>query len=114
MNRDLEEFIETTKDLLDRFDENSDVVWTKFKDISSLKSEILFQLNELENGNMGYLQKVYFHYLPTSTFQECYIDEYWNNNQLDISARMDELYARLKPIKKKKNTIEKIRDWFNS
>jgi hypothetical protein len=114
MNSDLKEIIETTKDLLGRLDENSDVAYTRFKDIGALKTEISTELEELENGNMDFLLKVYSHYLPTSTFQESYIDEHWENNQLDVSARMDELYQRLRPIKRQESTIEKIKNWFKT
>ena len=95
---DLEEFVSNTREVLSRIDPNADVILTSFETADQLKKEIDRDLQQLEQGNLDYLQQVYLHFLPTSTFQEIYIDEKWEIEMLDFCARMDELYARLKPI----------------
>lgn len=109
---DLREFIETTRAVLSRIDSQTDTAWTKFQTSEVLKSDIEKDLCQLENGDLTYLKKVYIHFLPTSTFQEVFIDDEWETEYLDIASRMDELYARLRPIEKKQTTWDLVTSWI--
>lgn len=112
---EIEEIIDTTRNVLNRIHSQTDCILAGYDDCEDLKNKINFELNELEKGNSEYLIKVYSHYLPTSTFQEIYIDKDWETEYFDTAARMDELFARLKPRKNRNKTfIEKVKSYFKN
>ena len=111
---DLEEFVNTTREILDRITPETDINWTGYRNVEDLQASINQDLNELENGNLKYLLPIYKHFLPTSTFQEIRIDDNWDQEYLDIANRMDELYRRLKPIERQKTNFQKISEWTKS
>lgn len=94
---DLEEFIATFKNEINRITPDTDTCFTRFSSSQELKELLTAELSELQNGNLDKIISIYGHFAPTSTFQELSIQNGWTNEYIDIAGRMDELYMRIKP-----------------
>ena len=92
----IQELIDIITTIRNKINDTTDVVWTKYENANDLQMEIDKVLNDFIKGDMSMLDKFYYWFLPTSTFQEISISNGWINEYIVLSNKFDKLYDKLK------------------
>ncbi len=95
-NRDIEIAIEILRSVKENITEDSDFLWTSYKNAEELNLEISSIILRLEQQDLKAISDVYVHFLPTSTFQEHSLMNDWADNNIKLADRFDKIYERNK------------------
>ena len=93
MIHDLIIIIEKVKEKLTN---DSDMLWTSYETAAELKAELEKYVTALKAGKTNCLDNINKHFLPTSTFQEHSLMNYWTEEYMKSANEFDRIYTAIK------------------
>jgi hypothetical protein len=93
---DIESAIEILKSVKENIIEDSDFLWTSYENAEELNSEINSLIIRLVQLDLKAISDAYFHFLPTSTFQEHSLMNNWEDSYMKLAEKFDKIHERNK------------------
>ena len=94
----INQIIEIIQSAIGHIKPSSNVFSAGFENVDSLLEVINEDLSELRQGKLDKLQSFYYHFLPTSTFQELSISNNWEKEYMILAHQFDQLYRQFKNL----------------
>lgn len=95
------EHIAALTDLLlrirERITDESNVLWIPYDSPAELRKELEEEIALLRQHDLAPLNRLKFHFMAASTFQELAVTNGWGDELLLLAAEFDRLYAALQP-----------------
>lgn len=95
-----------------KIQDETDVLWTQFKDTKSFIEDLESDIKAIENCDRKTLKKIKINFLPTSTYQEISLSNNWGDEFLKMASDFDGLYSRITNFKSNNNIFKKIVFYF--
>ena len=93
---DFNKVIELLTLILNKVDEETNVVWTRFDTPEELIADLQQNIKKLQSNDFDVLDKLNLMFGPTATYQELSISNGWGDEYLYLSKQFDEAYENLK------------------
>lgn len=91
-----------------KIQDETDVLWTQFKDTKSFIEDLESDIEAIENCDRKTLEKIKINFLPTSTYQEISLSNNWGDEFLKMASDFDGLYSRITNFKSNNSIFKKI------
>ena len=96
-----------------KIQDDTEVLWTHFNDTKSFIEDIESDIEAIENCDRKTLEKIKINFLPTSTYQEISLSNYWGDEFLKIASNFDSIYDCLTKTKVNRNLFKKVFFYFS-
>lgn len=93
MNGEITHILNTIKE---KFTDDSDLLWTHYETAEEVRHELDNYIEHIRQGDESCFEQLYVHFLPTATFQEHAIQNYWTEEYMALAGRFDTLYEQWK------------------
>lgn len=91
-----EELVNILETIKEKLTDGSDMLWTSYETAGELRHELEKYITELKEGKKDCLYHLNIHFLPTSTFQEHSLMNYWTEAYIQLADKFDRIYAATK------------------
>ncbi len=110
--KDFQKIGQLLRNLRAKIQDDTDVLWTHFKDTKSFIEDLESDIKAIENCDRNTLEKIKINFLPTSTYQEISLSNNWGKEFLKMASDFDNLYSRITDTKINKNLFKKVAFYF--
>lgn len=92
----INDLIDIISKIKEKITDNSDMVWTHYKNAEQLRIELDRYIDDLKKGDLQSMEKLNYLFLPTASLQEHSISNGWAEEYLKLANEFDRIYKLIK------------------
>ncbi len=92
----LQDLINIVEKIKEKFTDESDILWINYETAIAVRVELEKYITELREDKKDCLHNLKIHFLPTSTFQEHALMNYWTEEYIQLAEAFDRICSGIK------------------